>query len=679
MAKRTLEQAYDICRKKFYLHMDKMNGQLFEFRGSKTGDYYTGPRGDDISNRWVWLQSMLTGMAPILYHTDGDRKALKWAEQFAGMYHDKVFQDYSPTMHDIGFLYIPYSVYLYQLTGNKAHRETALQAAMELAKRFQIKGGYIDAWSEMRADTTKECRMIIDSCMNAPLLFWAWKETGHSFFYDIATTHLDTIIKVLVRDDWSVAHAWFFDPETGLPKEEANSCGYANGTHWARGTAWIVCGLAQAYEYTMDERYLEVATKIGEKYIDCLEDSPVPVWDFRLPADRPAQACGKAHWDETDPANKIYNVDTSAAAIIACGFQILAKHNGNEKFKKYVADALEVLGNEYLDDNTTEITGMLARQNGADYFGIYGDYYYMLALAVQLYDIKTSLNGPCEKHVIRPFCTFQTVKNALAELGIKEGDSIIAHSSFKSFGITENGAQTIERGMRETVGDSGTVIMPTLCSVDWKRVYENWHIGAKSDVGYLTNYFRLLPEAKRSNQATHSVAAIGKDADFITETHGKSGLRCGIFGDTPFAADSPWEKMYNMDTKVIFMGVGIRKCTFRHYAEYVYMEKMLEKAKKSPKYEELKNRVWTYETWLRDEVGVWPHVDSEYVLEVLKKQGKVKEADCGESHFMMVSSKDFVDCALDLLEKRDRKVFYQEGNWWDVQDTIDWLEEVDKI
>lgn len=53
MAKRTLEQAYDICRKKFYLHMDKMNGQLFEFRGSKNGDYYTGPRGDEMTNRWV--------------------------------------------------------------------------------------------------------------------------------------------------------------------------------------------------------------------------------------------------------------------------------------------------------------------------------------------------------------------------------------------------------------------------------------------------------------------------------------------------------------------------------------------------------------------------------------------------------------------------------------------------
>ncbi|MBR5587137.1 MAG: AAC(3) family N-acetyltransferase [Clostridia bacterium] len=655
--------------------MDKMPDWLFEPHEIADGDYYNENLRPAMSNRWVWLTSMFTGMAPILYHTDGDRRALKWAEKYADSYHDKVFQDYSPTTHDIGFIYIPYSVYMYQLTGNKAHRATALRAAEELAKRFQFRGGFIDAWSEMRADTTKEHRMIIDSCMNVPLLFWAWKETNHSFFYDVATIHLETIIKVLVRDDWSVAHAWFFDPVTGEPTKEANSCGYANGTHWARGTAWIVCGLAQAYEYTMDEKYLDIATKIGEKYLDSLEDSLVPVWDFRLPADMPAKGCGNVdfHWDETDPANKIYNVDTSAAAIITCGFQILAKHSGNQRFKKYVEDALEVLSNEYLDDNL-EITGMLTRSNGRDKYTSFGDYYYMLALAVQLYGIRTSLNGPCEKHVVRPFVTFFTVKKALAELGVKEGDTILTHSSFKSVGITENGADTVVRGMLETVGKTGNVVFPTLCQKDWPNIYKNWHIGAHSDTGYLTNYFRLLPDAKRSNQATHSVAVIGKDADNIIETHGKSGLRYGIFGETPFAADSPWEKLYNMDAKVIFMGVGIKKCTFRHYAEYLYMEKMLEKAKKSPNYEELKNRVWTF-----CKAGVWPHIASEYVKEVLDKQGKVKYGTCGEADLQMVSAKDFVDCALDLLEKRDRKVFYEEGDTWNVQDTLDWLEEVDKI
>lgn len=272
--------------------------------------------------------------------------------------------------------------------------------------------------------------------------------------------------------------------------------------------------------------------------------------------------------------------------------------------------------------------------------------------------------------------TISNVKDALLALGVQEGDSVIAHSSFKSFGEIENGAQTIVDGMRAAVGENGTVIFPTLCSENWEEVYENWHLDAKSDVGYLTNFFRKLPGVIRSNQATHSVAVIGKDAEYITKTHGESGLRYGLYGATPFSADSPWEKMYNMDTKIVFMGVDLRPCTIRHYAEYVFMEKYLEKAKKSPKYDALKKRVWCYERW--NEGGVWPHIENYYIAEVLEKAGKLYRTTCGDSAFTMVSAKGFVDCCLNLLEKRDIKVFRNDGPW-DVQETLDWLEEIDNI
>ena len=54
----------------------------------------------------------------------------------------------------------------------------------------------------------------------------------------------------------------------------------------------------------------------------------------------------------------------------------------------YIKDALTVLGNQYLNTDTSK-TGMLCRANGNDTYAIYGDYYYMLALAVELYDIET--------------------------------------------------------------------------------------------------------------------------------------------------------------------------------------------------------------------------------------------------------------------------------------------------
>ena len=277
--------------------------------------------------------------------------------------------------------------------------------------------------------------------------------------------------------------------------------------------------------------------------------------------------------------------------------------------------------------------------------------------------------------------TARNIKLALNRLGVCEGDSIITHSSFKSLGPLENGAQTVIDGMQAAVGKEGTVIFPTLCQKDWPHVYDNWSMDAPSDVGYLTNYFRNLPGVKRSNQATHSVAAIGKYADYITETHGISGKRHGIFGDTPFAADSPWEKMYQLDTKVIFLGVGIRKCTFRHYAEYCVIEDYLKRAENSPKYAEIKDKVWAYEKdgkYIWDEQGVWPHVDNEFVGTVLAAEGKIKRTSIADTEIMLISAKDFVDKVKELLYLRYPEVIvgyerYSKG------DMIKWYEEVDNL
>lgn len=267
--------------------------------------------------------------------------------------------------------------------------------------------------------------------------------------------------------------------------------------------------------------------------------------------------------------------------------------------------------------------------------------------------------------------TKQDVIKAARELGIVPGDVVLIHSSFKSLGEVENGADTVINGFMDAIGGEGTLVFPTLCQEDWKHVYENWHMDAKSDVGYLTNYFRKLPGAMRSDQATHSVAAMGKDAEYITQTHGQSGLRNGIFGDTPFAVDSPWEKMYEKNAKIVFLGVNMYKCTFRHYTEYVYMDKCLKKIEGTPEYEGLKKEVWCYERW--DERGQWPNIDSEYVRSVLDKENKVFYTKCGNADITCISSVDFVDTATHLIEERDWNVMFM-GN-----EMEGWLDEVERV
>ena len=139
------------------------------------------------------------------------------------------------------------------------------------------------------------------------------------------------------------------------------------------------------------------------------------------------------------------------------------------------------------------------------------------------------------------------ITKAARQVGIRKGDIVMMHSSFKSLGEVDGGAETVIGGMLDAVGEEGTLVLPTFSQKDFGNSYKTWHMDKPSDTGYLTEYFRKREGSLRSDQATHSVAAFGKMAKEITATHGHTHKRFGNFGDTPFSADSPYEKMYNMN------------------------------------------------------------------------------------------------------------------------------------
>ena len=275
--------------------------------------------------------------------------------------------------------------------------------------------------------------------------------------------------------------------------------------------------------------------------------------------------------------------------------------------------------------------------------------------------------------------TKEHIRDAYLALGVRPGDIVLTHSSFKSLGPCEEGAATVIDGIRMAVGEEGTVVFPTLCQKDWANVYRNWHLDAPSDVGYLTNYFRKLPGARRSDQATHSVAAMGKLADELTATHGQSGLRYGTYGDTPFAADSPWQKMYDMGAKVVFLGCWVRACTFRHFAEYVLMEEYLKRAEGHPEYKELKAAVWKYENY--EKGGIWPHIFAPYVVEVMESEdaNKVHRVKCGEAELIMLEARDFVDTAIRLLRAHDENAFGNYPPLYTKAANIAWMKRVEEL
>ena len=390
MKREKLLKTYEICKKKIDKSMQVRGcDDTFEYVASKTGKYNEETPGVDLYHMYNWITSFSTGLAPLMYRTEKDEKYLIWANGFEKHYHSKIFEHSLDTMHDIGFLYSPYSVAMYQLTGAHEHREDAVKAADELMKRFDINGHYIDAWNRMDNDE-RGGRALVDCMINIQLLFWAWNETGHTVYRDIAKAHADTTAKYFLRDDDTIVHSMNFNRENGEVAEENNDCGYANGTHWARGTAWFVYGMAMTARYLNDESYYNFAKRAADKYIERLNGAFIPAWDFDLPADMPAFECGhkdNPEWDFTDPKNCVLNVDTSAAVIMVCALMEMNRFKMNKDYDEFVSDSLEKLCDDYFNTDP-EVLGMISHQNGQMTYTMFGDYFFVQALQERLFNTQ---------------------------------------------------------------------------------------------------------------------------------------------------------------------------------------------------------------------------------------------------------------------------------------------------
>ena len=264
-----------------------------------------------------------------------------------------------------------------------------------------------------------------------------------------------------------------------------------------------------------------------------------------------------------------------------------------------------------------------------------------------------------------------SVRDALRTLGVTDGDILLFHSSLKSFGYIEGGADAVIDGALLAVGDRGTLVAPTLVQRDFANAYKNWDKDrTPSDVGRITEVFRERPEALRSDQATHSVAAIGPMAKFLTEGHTAYGPRPSIYGDYAFAESSPWQKMYDLGGKVVFMGATIESNTYRHFIEARMIARALAAVRNEREKRELLSRLAGFddrpeyfrEAAEKEKNGTpmrlaFPYLrGDDYLREVLASAGLEKDAFCGASRFMLFEIRAMVD-------EVERRIAENPSNW----------------
>jgi unsaturated chondroitin disaccharide hydrolase len=223
-------------------------------------------------------------------------------------------------------------------------------------------------------DDPQECgRVIADSLMNLPLLYWAAQTTGKTHYRDAAERHAGRIRDYLVRPDGSTFHTFFFDPETGRPLHGKTDQGVADDSSWARGQAWSIYGFVLSYAYACDRSFLNAACRVADYFL------------AHLPAD------GVAYWDLVFSDGSEEERDSSAAAIGVCGLlelaRTLGKNAGGDRFASSAKNTLLSLCRNYSkpeDPNSNALLtqGVYSKPHGKgiNESNLWGDYFYLEAL-----------------------------------------------------------------------------------------------------------------------------------------------------------------------------------------------------------------------------------------------------------------------------------------------------------
>ncbi len=146
-------------------------------------------------------------------------------------------------------------------------------------------------------------------------------------------------------------------------------------------------------------------------------------------------------------------------------------------------------------------------------------------------------------------------------MGLSGNETILIHSSMKSIGNVEGGANTVLDVLMDFF-KHGLLLLPTH---SWKNINEFNpvfdHNKTESCVGILTNLFMKRKGVIRSFHPTHSMAGYGKNVEEY--------LKGEEFCNTPCTPGGCYDRLRQNNGKILLVGVGHERNTFIHSVEEV--------------------------------------------------------------------------------------------------------------
>jgi len=223
-----------------------------------------------------------------------------------------------------------------------------------------------------------------------------------------------------------------------------------------------------------------------------------------------------------------------------------------------------------------------------------------------------------------------------AALGLVAGDIVLVHSSLSSMGFVEGGPDTVIDAMLDVLGPSGTLLMPSFQSGGEHDLLRRGCVfdlrTSPSELGIITERFRLRSGVIRSINPTHCTAGIGAKADDILKDHQYCNVSVG--------RNSPYDKCARAGGKILLLGVSHGSNTTLHFVENTSGAPTVCRERFNPLVIDLQGRCWTVPPHphmpglLRD----YNRVESDLLAAGIQKSGKAGQAD---AH--LVSAQPMVD------------------------------------
>ncbi len=152
--------------------------------------------------------------------------------------------------------------------------------------------------------------------------------------------------------------------------------------------------------------------------------------------------------------------------------------------------------------------------------------------------------------------TKQDLIQDLKDMGLQPTDAIMVHSSMKSIGPVEGGADTVVDAFMEYFKD-GLFMTPTHTWAQMGPQYPTFDPATEpACVGIIPNIFRQREGVVRSLHPTHSIAAYGPQAAEYIKGEENANSPCPPGGC--------WDRLKDIGAKILLLGVTHTRNTYIH-------------------------------------------------------------------------------------------------------------------